>query len=161
MTDLYSEWRGFYTKHVNSWMSLEELRSECGMLQKVNPPNPEVLLIHAMHALEECVQRDEALLRQALEALRAEVERLRSMTAMTMGVWRGDGNLFVHGDGDSIKAAQALVLRAERMGKALKDIRSLSSISSAMNPNSFALTVLLADIHHIADTALSKENRND
>jgi hypothetical protein len=49
----------------------------------------------------------------------------------------------------------------ERMEKALKDIRSLSSINSATNPNSFALTVLLADIHHIADTALAKGNRND
>lgn len=52
---------------------------------------------------------------------------------------------------------QSLVLNAEGMEKALKDIRSLSSINSAMNPNSFALTVLLADIHHIADTALAKE----
>ena len=49
--------------------------------------------------------------------------------------------------------------RAERMEKALKDIRSLSSINAATNPNSFALTVLLADIHHIADAALSKENK--
>ncbi len=52
---------------------------------------------------------------------------------------------------------QSLVFNAEGMEKALKDIRSLSSINSAMNPNSFALTVLLADIHHIADTALAKE----
>lgn len=83
------------------------------------------------------------------------------MTAVTMGVGRGDGNLFVHGDYDSIKAAQALVIRAERLEKALKDIRSLSSINSAMNPNSFALTVLLADIHHIADSVLAKESDND
>ena len=44
------------------------------------------------------------------EALRAEVERLKSMTAVTMGVGSGDGNLFVHGDCESIKAAQAIVL---------------------------------------------------
>ncbi len=56
---------------------------------------------------------------------------------------------------------QSLVFNAEGMEKALKDIRSLSSINSAMNPNSFALTVLLADIHHIADTALAKEKDND
>lgn len=95
-------------------------------------------------------------LQAEIEALRAEVERLKSMTAVTMGVGRGDGNLFVHGDYDSIKAAQALVLRAERMKKALKDIRSLSSINSAMNPSLLALTVLLGDIHHIADAVLSK-----
>ena len=45
-----------------------------------------------------------------IEALRAEVERLKSMTAVTMGVGSGDGNLFVHGDFESIKAAQAIVL---------------------------------------------------
>lgn len=69
MTDRYEEWRNFYAKHVSSWMSLEELRAECGKLQTVDATSPELLLIHAMHALEECVQRDEALLRQALEAL--------------------------------------------------------------------------------------------
>lgn len=53
MTDLYSEWRNFYAKKVRSWMSLEELRSECGKLQTVDNPNPELLLIHAMNALEE------------------------------------------------------------------------------------------------------------
>ena len=67
MTDLYSEWRDFYTKRVSSWMNLEELRAECGKLQTVDNPSPEVLLIHAMHALEEREKRDEALLRQALE----------------------------------------------------------------------------------------------
>lgn len=67
--DRYEEWRGFYAEKVRSWMSLDELRSECGRLQTVDNPSPEVLLIHAMHALEECIQRDEALLRQALETL--------------------------------------------------------------------------------------------
>ena len=56
-----------------------------------------------------------------IEALRAEVERLKSMTAVTMGVGRGDGSLFVHGDYDSIKAAQALVFRAERLAEALRE----------------------------------------
>lgn len=102
-----------------------------------------------------------ARLQAEVEALRAEVERLKPMTAMTMGIGRGDGNLFVHGDYDSIKAAQSLVFRAERMKKALKDIRSLSSINSAMNPSPLALTVLLGDIHHIADAVLSKEKGND
>ena len=69
MTDRYQEWRDFYAEKVRSWMSLDELRSECGKLQTTDATSPEVLLIHAMHALEECVQRDEALLRQALEVL--------------------------------------------------------------------------------------------
>ena len=73
MTELYSEWRDFYAKRVNSWMSLEELRAECGKLTTADGTSPELLLIHAMHALEEYVQRN--------EALRAEVERLRGTLA--------------------------------------------------------------------------------
>lgn len=69
MTELYSEWRDFYAEKVSSWMSLEELRAECGKLKTADATSPELLLIHAMHALEECVQRDEAMLRQVLEAL--------------------------------------------------------------------------------------------
>lgn len=62
MTDLYSEWREFYHNHVSSWMRLEELRAECGKLTTTDGTSPELLLIHAMHELEE---------------LQAEVERLR------------------------------------------------------------------------------------
>lgn len=53
MADLYSEWRDFYAEKVRSWMNLEELRAECGKLLTVDSPSPEVLLIHAMHLLEE------------------------------------------------------------------------------------------------------------
>jgi hypothetical protein len=58
MTELYSEWRDFYAKRVNSWMGLEELRAECGKLLTVDSPSPEVLLIHAMHALECAARRN-------------------------------------------------------------------------------------------------------
>lgn len=63
-------------------------------------------------------------LQAEVKTLQAEVERLKSMTAVTMGIGSGDGNLFIHGDYDSIKAAQALVFRAERMEKALRLIES-------------------------------------
>ena len=96
-----------------------------------------------------------------IEALQAEVERLKSMTAVTMGIGMGDGNLFVHGDYESIKVVQSRLFSAERMEKALKDVRSLSSINHAMNPSPLALTALLGDIHHIADAALTKENRSE
>lgn len=58
-SDLYLEWRDFYAERVSSWMGLEELRAECGKLTTADGTSPELLLIHAMHALEECVQRDE------------------------------------------------------------------------------------------------------
>ncbi|MCF1610139.1 hypothetical protein LQ759_09620 [Serratia marcescens] len=43
------------------------------------------------------------------------IAELESKTAMTMGVGSGNGNLFVHGDYDSIKAAQAIVLENESL----------------------------------------------
>lgn len=52
MTDRYEEWRNFYAEKVRSWMSLEELRAECGKLTTTDATSPEVLLIHAMHLLE-------------------------------------------------------------------------------------------------------------
>ena len=69
MTDHYEEWRDFYAKRASSWMSIDELRRECGKLTTTDATSPELLLIHAMHALEERERRTEALLRQALKAL--------------------------------------------------------------------------------------------
>lgn len=50
-----------------------------------------------------------------LEAKDKRVAELEAKTAMTMGVGSGNGNLFVHGDYDSIKAAQAIVLENESL----------------------------------------------
>lgn len=54
---------------------------------------------------------------------------------------------------------ECAVGQVERMEKALKDIRSISLINSAMNQNPFTLVALLAEIHYIANTALEKEER--
>lgn len=75
MTDRYQEWRDFYAENVRSWMSLEELRAECGKLTTTDATSPELLLIHAMHALEEYVQRNEAL-EQWRQASRRSVMRI-------------------------------------------------------------------------------------
>lgn len=48
--------------------------------------------------------------------------------------------------------------QAERLREALKEIRSRSCMNLAMNPNPYALTALLGDIHQIADAALAKED---
>ncbi|WP_273835609.1 hypothetical protein [Serratia marcescens] len=50
-----------------------------------------------------------------LEAKDKRIAELEAKTAMTMGVGSGNGNLFVHGDYDSIKAAQAIVLESESL----------------------------------------------
>ena len=51
------------------------------------------------------------------DALLAEVERLRAMTAVTCGVGDGSGKLLVHGDYDSIKKVQSLVFELESLRK--------------------------------------------
>lgn len=48
-------------------------------------------------------------------ALTTELRRLRAMTRVTIGVGEGSGQLFVHGDYDSIKVAQSIVLENERL----------------------------------------------
>lgn len=58
--------------------------------------------------------RDATIAEQA-----SEIERLTKITAMTMGVGNGDGNLFVHGDYDSIKAAQAIVIANDSLRQQL------------------------------------------
>jgi len=45
----------------------------------------------------------------------SELELLRKKTAVTMGVGCGAGQLFVHGDSESIHAAKAIVLECERL----------------------------------------------
>lgn len=54
-------------------------------------------------------------LQTEIERLLAEVERLKPMTAVMMGVGSGDGSLFVYGDYESIKAAQAIVLERDAL----------------------------------------------
>lgn len=94
-------------------------------------------------------QLTEALMEAEERAERAEAEnkQLRAEVAEWKRVAAAQAEL--HGESE---------VRAERMEKALKDIRSLSSINSTVNPDSFALTVLLADIYQIADAVLWKEN---
>jgi hypothetical protein len=60
---------------------------------------------------------DEAarLVEFAVPAMVAEIRCLRAMTSCTMGVGRGDGRLFVHGDYESVRAAQAFVFAVERV----------------------------------------------
>lgn len=60
-----------------------------------------------------------------IEALRAEVERLKSMTDVTMGIGSGDGNLFVHGDYESIKAAQAVVLERDALRAGIEELAAV------------------------------------
>jgi len=47
---------------------------------------------------------------------------------LTMGVGDGSGKLFVHGDYDSIKAAQAIVLERDRLREALDAIRKATLV---------------------------------
>lgn len=57
-------------------------------------------------------------------ALIAENERLHAMTETTMGVGSGEGSLFVHGDYDSIKAAQAIVIDRDELRAEVAGLRT-------------------------------------
>ena len=62
-------------------------------------------------------------IRNYVAALQAERDTLRAKTAVTLGVGSGGGSLFVHGDYDSIKAAQDFIFRAERAESTLEALR--------------------------------------
>lgn len=49
------------------------------------------------------------------------------------------------------------IAEIKRLREALEDIRSRSAMNLAMNPDPFALTARLGDIHQIADAALAQE----
>jgi len=55
-------------------------------------------------------------------ALIEQLEALKAKTSMTMGVGMGDGNLFVHGDYESIKAVQGIVFRMEAAEAQVKEL---------------------------------------
>lgn len=57
-------------------------------------------------------------------ALQAECEKLRTKTSVTLGIGNGHGNLFVHGDYDSIKAAQDKIFELEELRRKLAEIGS-------------------------------------
>ena len=56
-----------------------------------------------------------ACVAHATAAKDAEIEALRARTAVTLGVGTGDGRLFIHGDYESVKAAQAIVLQRDAL----------------------------------------------
>lgn len=61
---------------------------------------------------------DESLIARLLKEskdYKAQIVVLEEKTSVTCGVGSGNGNLFVHGDYDSIKAVQALVFDNERL----------------------------------------------
>lgn len=58
-------------------------------------------------------------------ALQAECDALRAKTSLSLGVGDGTGNLFVHGDYDSIKRVQALIFECEKLRKDAERYRYL------------------------------------
>lgn len=60
-------------------------------------------------------EKEIARLTKELDAVRAERDELELKTGVCMGVGTGAGNLFVYGDYESIKAAQAIVLERDQL----------------------------------------------
>jgi len=117
-----------------------------------------------------CVANATAAKDAEIEALRAEVERLRTDGASAVRWAPGSAywsevlvELFGPDARKGIDVLEARwrkeIERAERLAEALKEIRSRSSIDLVMRSDQFELTALLGDIHQIADAALAKENK--
>lgn len=49
----YAEWRQFYGNRITQWMSADELRLAVSRLMTVDAGSPELLLIHAMHLIDQ------------------------------------------------------------------------------------------------------------
>lgn len=48
----YAAWAAFHAGHISEWLTLDQLRAECGRLASVGAPSPELLLSHAMRLLD-------------------------------------------------------------------------------------------------------------
>ncbi|HEY8342643.1 MAG TPA: hypothetical protein VIK75_06555 [Calditerricola sp.] len=77
-------------------------------------------------------EREHAAARE-IERLREKVERFKSMTEATMGIGSGDGNLFVHGDYESIKAAQAVVLERDALRTEVAEWKRVASAQAELH----------------------------
>lgn len=102
-----------------------------------------------------------------IEALRAEVERLRTDLMESDEIREKLGHLLTR-TAAALKGEPPagvwhswhdLPEKAAQLAKALEEIRSRSSINLAMHPNPFELTARLGDIYQIADAVLPKENK--
>jgi len=89
-------------------VNMPESRNEFSMRVPAEPDrDADLVLARAAEMLE-----DMTALHAQKDARIAELER---KTSVSMGVGSGDGNLFVHGDYESIKAAQAKILELDRL----------------------------------------------
>ena len=65
----------------------------------------------------------EALIRLSdYETLQAECDALRDKIILSLGVGDGAGNLFVHGDYDSIKRVQELIFECEKLRRGVSEL---------------------------------------
>uniref|UniRef100_UPI0035C72508 hypothetical protein n=1 Tax=Serratia quinivorans TaxID=137545 RepID=UPI0035C72508 len=69
-----------------------------------------------------------------LEAKDKRIADMEAKTSMTMGVGDGSGSLFVHGDYDSIRAAQRIVLENEELRAKLATPVRLKKVDSSNVP---------------------------
>lgn len=91
---------------------------QCGRLKTALSYRSRCLTCETQRADANADENDE--LRTQLsdyEALQAECDALRAKTGLSLGVGDGTGNLFVHGDYDSIKRVQELIFKYEKLCK--------------------------------------------
>lgn len=85
----------------------------------------------------ELITMEEKLHKLEARALKAEaeVERLRKKTEATMGVGNGGGQLFVHGDYESIKACQKIIFDKESLHSKLETAKEALRMITPIGSN--------------------------
>lgn len=82
---------------------------------KENPEHRGVSLFHDKSCTNTLVNTEPLIRLSDYEALQAENDTLRAKTSLSLGVGDSTGNLFVHGDYDSIKRVQELIFKHEKL----------------------------------------------
>jgi hypothetical protein len=86
MSTEYEQWRDFYAAKITNWMTVGEIREECGRLARVGSPSTEMVLVHAMRELERVqAQRDQLL--EALKSVEFMRETLRGIADADWTKW--------------------------------------------------------------------------
>ena len=119
----------------NRVRELEQLFTELAPEFDLVPhERPEVVAVEIGHYTADRAIKFSELCRQ--------VETLREKTAVTMGVGDGSGKLFVHGDYESIKAAQRILDERSALAKELDEARGVIMDSDCDSPSAALLNEL-------------------
>src|SRR5690606_29180302 len=133
------------------------LQAECEKLKSELDSHKAARLAYASEfPLDGDGNPDVGSIHQNIRTLKAECDALRAKTSLSLGVGDGTGNLFVHGDYESIKRAQALIFEC---GKLRKDVDMLVDALKCLYDAINSCIELPPDIMRKAEAALAPHRK--